>query len=130
MLSSDVQINCCQWVIVTIKDKYTTEDDLVRINRDNRVADSLEEEEDIQAGGNPEEEEGNQVEDNLEEEGDIRVEDNPEEEEDIRVENNLEEVEDIPVDNQTEDNQAEGIPAVDSQAALTINHSSRNLPML
>ena len=88
------------------RQKYTTEDDLVRINRDNRVADSLEEEEDIQAGGNPEEEE------------------------DIRVENNLEEVEDIPVDNQTEDNQAEGIPAVDSQAALTINHSSRNLPML
>ena len=88
------------------RQKYTTEDDLVRINRDNRVADSLEEEEDIQAGGNPEEEEGNQV------------------------ENNLEEVEDIPVDNQTEDNQAEGIPAVDSQAALTINHSSRNLPML
>ena len=76
------------------RQKYTTEDDLVRINRDNRVADSLEEEEDI------------------------------------RVENNLEEVEDIPVDNQTEDNQAEGIPAVDSQAALTINHSSRNLPML
>ena len=88
------------------RQKYTTEDDLVRINRDNRVADSLEEEEDIQAGGNQEEEE------------------------DIRVENNLEEVEDIPVDNQTEDNQAEGIPAVDSQAALTINHSSRNLPML
>ena len=100
------------------RQKYTTEDDLVRINRDNRVADSLEEEEDIQAGGNPEEEEGNQVEDNLEEEEDIRVEDNPEEEEDI------------PVDNQTEDNQTEGIPAVDSQAALTINHSSRNLPML
>ena len=84
------------------RQKYTTEDDLVRINRDNRVADSLEEEEDIQAGGNPEEEEGNQVEDNPEEEGDI------------------------PAVN----NQAEGIPAVDSQAALTINHSSRNLPML
>ena len=85
------------------RQKYTTEDDLVRINRDNRVADSLEEEEDIQAGGNPEEEEGNQVEDNLEEEGDIPA-----------------------VNNQAE----EGIPAVDSQAALTINHSSRNLPML
>ena len=85
------------------RQKYTTEDDLVRINRDNRVADSLEEEEDIQAGGNPEEEEGNQVEDNPEEEGDIPA-----------------------VNNQAE----EGIPAVDSQAALTINHSSRNLPML
>ena len=85
------------------RQKYTTEDDLVRINRDNRVADSLEEEEDIQAGGNPEEEEGNQVEDNLEEEEDIPA-----------------------VNNQAE----EGIPAVDSQAALTINHSSRNLPML
>ena len=110
------------------RQKYTTEDDLVRINRDNRVADSLEEEEDIQAGGNPEEEEGNQVEDNLEEEGDIRVEDNPEEEEDIRVENNLEEVEDIPVDNQTEDNQAEGIPAVDSQAAPCYESSREENP--
>ena len=105
------------------RQKYTTEDDLVRINRDNRVADNQEEEEDIQAGGNPEEEEGNQVEDNLEEEGDIRVEDNPGEEGDIPVDNQAE-------DNQAEDNQAEGIPAVDSQAALTINHSSRNLPML
>ena len=108
------------------RQKYTTEDDLVRINRDNRVADSLEEEEDIQAGGNPEEEEGNQVEDNLEEEGDIRVEDSPEEEEGNQVEDNPEEEGDIPAVN----NQAEGIPAVDSQAALTINHSSRNLPML
>ena len=88
------------------RQKYTTEDDLVRINRDNRVADSLEEEEDIQAGGN------------LEEEEDIQAGANPEEEEGNQV------------DNQTEDNQAEGIPAVDSQAALTINHSSRNLPML
>ena len=109
------------------RQKYTTEDDLVRINRDNRVADSLEEEEDIQAGGNPEEEEGNQVEDNLEEEGDIRVEDSPEEEEGNQVEDNPEEEGDIPaVNNQAE----EGILAVDSQAALTINHSSRNLPML
>ena len=86
------------------RQKNTTEDDLVRINRDNRVADSLEEEEDIQAGGNPEEEEGNQVEDNLEEEGDIRVEDSPEEEEGNQVEDNLEEEEDIPAVNNQADN--------------------------